>query len=261
MTVPRFVYLYPNALLRLFWLCTFGVFNAEQRRRIADLGREVPWFQAARPFSLSCAEMPLDEAMGYPEEIILQHPSCAFGNVSLTELAVLSRLVEKFQPCKLFEFGTFDGRSTLNLISHAAKSAHIYTLDLPPDMAHATQFPVLASEIQYIQKSRSGEKFLQSPFASCITQLYGDSATFDFSPYRGQMDFIFIDASHAYENVRSDTLNALEIISSSGGLIIWHDYTAYWQGVVRALNEFFKSDPRFAALKVVEGTTLAVLKI
>jgi len=44
--------------------------------------------------------------------------------------------------------------------------------------------------------------------------LFGDSASFDYSPYHGRVDLFFIDGAHSYEYVRSDTLNANEVLSS-----------------------------------------------
>jgi len=40
---------------------------------------------------------------------------------------------------------------------------------------------------------------------------------------RGPFDLIFIDGSHYYEYVKSDTQNALGCLTA-GGLVVWHDY-------------------------------------
>jgi len=98
--------------------------------------------------------------------------------------------------------------------------------------------------------------FLGTDAARKITQLFGDSATFDFSPYRAEL--IFVDASHAYDYVRNDSAKALALLADSRGVIVWHDY-GEWPGVTRALDELAKSDARFAKLRWIRGTTLAVL--
>ena len=46
-----------------------------------------------------------------------------------------------------------------------------------------------------------------------ITQLYGDSANFDFSPYAGRMGLVFVDGSHSYDYVLQDTASALRLAS------------------------------------------------
>jgi hypothetical protein len=48
---------------------------------------------------------------------------------------------------------------------------------------------------------------------SKITQLYGDSKAFDETSYHGKCDLIFIDGSHAYSYIESDTQKALKMIA------------------------------------------------
>jgi hypothetical protein len=117
-------------------------------------------------------------------------------------------------------------------------------------------------EGKYVTKERSGERF------SCrgynIVQLYGDSGTFDFSPYYGNVDFMFIDGSHAYDYVKNDTLAALKMVRV-GGTIIWHDYrrTGFtpFPGVLRALTEFFLTDGRFSTLSQIDRTSIVHLRV
>jgi hypothetical protein len=92
-----------------------------------------------------------------------------------------------------------------------------------------------------------------------VTQLLGDSATFDYSPYVQQgVDFVFVDGSHSYEYARSDSLVAIEMLRGGHGTIVWHDYDV-WRGVSAALHELRRNDARFSAIRRVEGTSLAVL--
>lgn len=90
-----------------------------------------------------------------------------------------------------------------------------------------------------------------------VKQLFGDSADFDFSPY--EVDFVFVDGSHAYEYVMSDSRRALAMLRNGRGLVLWHDY-GEWEGVTRALNELHERDVAFAGLRHVDGTTLAMLE-
>jgi hypothetical protein len=232
-----------------------GLFSARSRYRMALLGYEAPWFRLSLPV------VSTPEVIGEVPQLTLYEVKVVNGNTSIGEQIVLARLAETMQPKTLFEFGTFDGRSALNLIAHSPQDSHLFTLDLPVEQINDTKLPLVPGERIYIEKPESGTRFLGVEYAKRITRLYGDSATFDFSPYFGTIDMVFIDASHAYENVRSDTRNAMKLLRPSGGLIVWHDYSHAWPGVVRALDEFYRSGGPFHALRHVEDTSLVILQV
>lgn len=192
--------------------------------------------------------------------IRVREPLAADGNVTLLELTVLDSLVAARGPKRVFEIGTFDGRTTLNLAANAPPGAVVHTLDLPPAMEPA--LPVHSDDKAFMQRSQDGargRRFQGVPEQAKIVQLEGDSASFDFSPYARMMDFVFVDGSHSYDYVRSDSLTALDL-GAHGAMIVWHDY-GEWEGVTRALNELHVSDPRFAGLRHVRATTLALLEV
>jgi predicted O-methyltransferase YrrM len=253
--LPRLTYLYPIAFFYWAWTFTLGIFSARARLRIAQSAYGLMLEKSPLP------SVPAEELIGFPARLTLLEIGQASGNTSVFEQVVLARLAETAQPKTIFEFGTFDGRSALNLIAHAPPDARLLTLDLPAGEINETRLPLVEGEREYIEKPESGARFLKSGYAHRITQLYGDSATFDFSPYFGTIDLVFVDASHAYDYVRSDTLNALKLLRPSGGLIAWHDYSQDWLGVVRALNEFYRSGGPFLGLRRVAGTTLVVLNL
>lgn len=180
------------------------------------------------------------------------------GNVSERELLTICRLVRAARPRQLFEFGTFDGRTTLNLAANAPDDSRVATLDLPREAIATAVAPIHSHELRYADKPASGSRFSQTALAGRIDQLLGDSGTFDFAPYHGSVDFIFVDASHTYEYVINDSLHAIRMLPASGGTILWHDYSR-WDGVTRALNDLRGADDRFAGLTWIEGTTLARL--
>jgi predicted O-methyltransferase YrrM len=187
-------------------------------------------------------------------DIALPEPEGIDGNVSLLELVVIARLVRERAPMELFEIGTFDGRTTLALAVNAPEGAKVVTLDLPA--GSETELSLAPKERQYVEKTTSGARLRGHAAAAKVTQVYGDSAAFDFSPYSAQ--FVFVDASHAYEYVLSDSQRAIELLGEKGGVILWHDYGA-WEGVTRALNELYARDVRFEGLRWIEGTTLVIL--
>jgi predicted O-methyltransferase YrrM len=216
---------------------------------VARLSRKVP---------LRLPTIGLKEIFTGEQAIKILEPETANGNVTLLELVVINTLVAKRAPRVLFEIGTFDGRASLNMIANAAHGAKLFTLDLPAAQVETTAFALDEADRQYAKKSVSGARFAGTPQEKQIVQLLGDSAQFDFSPYRGTAEVIFIDGSHAHAYVKSDTANALKIAADSA-IIIWHDYTPYWDGVVDGLHELQAEGGPLKNLRQVAGTSLAVL--
>jgi hypothetical protein len=155
--------------------------------------------------------------------------------------------------CKtVFEIGTYHGE-TAWLLARNKPDVRVYTLDLP-DVAAASQVKLELTDPGYFKSWNRGAKFRGTPEQDRITQLYGDSATFDFSPYRGSIDLVFIDASHSYSYVKSDTTAALEMVSEQG-TIVWDDYT-YYPGIFACLNELAPELDR--PIVHILGTRLAI---
>ena len=182
------------------------------------------------------------------------------GNATVLELVVLAKLVNWLDPRGLLEIGTFDGRTTLNLAANSSPDAKVYTLDLPRALLSRTKFQLARGEATYVDKELSGYRFHGTEFESKIVQLTGDSASFDFSPLRSKVDFIFIDGSHAYEYALNDSRIALDLLQGRRGLIVWHDYTN-WEGVNCALNELFARDKEFKQLCHIEQTSMAFMPV
>jgi len=55
------------------------------------------------------------------------------------------------------------------------------------------------------------------------------------------LDFVFIDASHDYENVKNDILAWFPKVKTNG-IIAGHDYDDHWSGVKKAVNEFIQNN-------------------
>ncbi len=182
------------------------------------------------------------------------------GNITLQELSVIAALVSKYAPRTIFEIGTFDGRTTLNMAINSAPDTRIYTLDLPRDRLDSTKLHITTGDRVFVDKAQSGARFRNSESAHKITQLYGDSATFDFSSYFGTIDLVFVDGSHGYDYVRNDTEIALKLLRDGHGVILWHDYTA-WVGVTRALNELCQQNPVLKNMRYIKGTTIVYVKL
>ena len=77
-----------------------------------------------------------------------------------------------------------------------------------------------------------------SPVKNYINPIIGDSKE-TASYYKDQtLDFVFIDASHDYENVKKDILSWLPKVKI-GGIIAGHDYSGDFPGVIQAVDEIF----------------------
>ncbi len=177
----------------------------------------------------------------------------------MLEVMVIAALAREAAPANAFEIGTFDGRTTLNIAANLKADGKVWTLDLPKAGLGETEFELAPGESAFVDKKESGAKFKGTIYSEQITQLYGDSASFDFSPFAKQMGLVFIDGSHAYEYVLRDSANAFRI-AAPGAILLWHDYQQDWPGVIRALNELQQDNPEFANLQRIEGTSLVMLK-
>jgi predicted O-methyltransferase YrrM len=114
-------------------------------------------------------------------------------------------------------------------------------------------------DVQFALRESSHTEFLYSgsPVAPKVEQLFADSKALDVSPWAGSCDLVFVDGSHAYSYVVSDSAKALELVAP-GGLVLWHDYAGprHASGVYRALNELAQRLP----LVRIEGTTLVAYR-
>jgi methyltransferase family protein len=149
-----------------------------------------------------------------------------------------------------FEIGTYLGR-TAYTVALTNPETTIYTLDLPSREAADTVELELTDPQLFVEWER-GRDFVGTPEAERIHQLFGDSASFDFSPYHGRVDVAYVDGSHSYTYVKSDSENALELIHETG-TILWDDYPHY-PGVYAYLNELSSSLER--PLVHIAGTRL-----
>jgi len=150
---------------------------------------------------------------------------------------VLGALAMLLECESVFEFGTFRG-DTAWLLAHNLPSARIYTLDLSgPGEVDTAELEL--TDPEYFTTWDRGARFRGTPEARRIHQLFGDTATFDFAPFSGKMDLVYIDASHSYSYVRSDTEAAFGLLSETG-TIVWDDYT-YYPGIYAYLNEIAPS--------------------
>lgn len=206
--------------------------------------------------ALKLPEIPLSELLPKVDSICvnLQYALHRVGSLPLEELVILTILVRHFQPKRIVEIGTSEGRTTINLALNAPPDAEIITLDLPPELTGEHR-KHSGPNYKQMNIDEPGVLFRNHPVASKIKMVLADSTKFDWTPYERSVDFVFIDGAHDYESVRKDTENALRIIRP-GGIIVWHDY-GVWKGVTRCLDELRKQFP----VVLLKDTTLAYLRV
>jgi hypothetical protein len=177
--------------------------------------------------------------------LTLDHIDYTSGNISYFELIAITTLIRQFTPTSIIEFGTFNGRTTLNMACNSrCNETQIYTVDLPVGNIIETKFPMADgvhdknNELGYVGLKE--KLFNNYPITICpVHQLWMDTATININIFRDKFDFMFIDASHSYENCLNDSNIGHELVKD-GGIILWHDYNG-WPGVTKALHEFYES--------------------
>lgn len=167
------------------------------------------------------------------------------GGTSDREAWVLAALAKGRST--LFEFGTATGRTTYLFARNSPADARVHTLTLPPD-AHDSYDAAGSDSGVAARRALDESRFTAFLYSGTdvegkVNQLFGDSKALDITPWKGRCDLIFIDGSHAYSYVKSDTEKALEMVAP-GGIILWHDYQPLRRSVrdvCRALDELARS--------------------
>ncbi len=163
------------------------------------------------------------------------------GSLGLQDQVALMSLLRDREPDVVLEIGTYNGATT-RLIALNLPRAKIHTLDLPPDISseelHQSKLP--KDDFHLIGNRRVGEAIVSDPAITNVTQHFGDSATWDFSPVQG-FDFVFIDGSHTYQYIRSDTIRCAEA-AAGRATFVWHDFDHCHYDVVRYLTEMASAD-------------------
>ena len=165
------------------------------------------------------------------------------------ETQILASLVSYLKPKTIFEIGTYNGFTALHLACNSPDEAICYTLDLPPDFGKQFHNEKKLSSysyddllvVQLSMKNVNKRIFENHPCKVKIVELFGDSMNFDFSPYHKKIDLVYIDGSHAYKYVQSDTQNAFRMLTDCG-VIIWHDFDyIIHRDVFKYLNRLVKT--------------------
>ena len=170
---------------------------------------------------------------------------------------LMNILIKESKAKTILEIGTYHGAGALHWAGNA-QDAEVYTLDL--SSAAAPQLPTTDVDRSFVTgHAETRSMFFEGkPEAARIHSLFGDSATFDFSPFSGKIDLLFIDGAHSYEYVRNDTLRGMKCCNP-GSIIAWHDYGRVgFNGVSKWLHEFSQQGK---AIYRIPGGSLAYTRL
>jgi predicted O-methyltransferase YrrM len=241
----------------------------------------LPWFRANMTNRFALGTLALQDELGYRSSVIsakevwelfpgIEDAEVRLGrlfpdegsSVSYREMVVLCSIIRHEKARIVFEIGTSLGVTTFNIALNLLEGGIAYTLDLPSIAAKEgwvrTAYDVSISDRKMIFANREPRRFLSSTVEARVSQLYGDSATFDYSPYRKRCDMVFVDGAHSMQYVESDTQAALQLLRP-GGLVVWHDYNDgfFWPDVHRYLNRFARDH----VIHRIRGTMFAIARV
>lgn len=168
------------------------------------------------------------------------------------ETAALAYVCRAVAPRRILEIGTYVGATALVMAENSPATAEIVTVDVKPVEFYLRQTGQ--------RTNASADSYVASPLGSKVTQIVADSTAFDFSPFAGSFDLVFLDGNHSYDFARRDSDLALRMIHDRG-VILWDDYL--WSldfpecaGVTRAVNDIHEHRP----CALIAGTRLAILR-
>jgi hypothetical protein len=181
------------------------------------------------------------------------------GGTSLHELLILASATRLLQPAKIFEIGTFNGRTTSAFILNAPPAAEVVTLDLPPasTTSELAGAQVLKTDLELIKQRQLGSYLHTLQLEDRCQQVFCDSLEFDPTPHLGTVELGFIDGAHTQPFVENDT-RKMAAMMSERGLVFWHDYGG--KGAFRSLSVYLEALARQIPFYRVSGTTLAWAK-
>jgi predicted O-methyltransferase YrrM len=176
------------------------------------------------------------------------------GGTQIEELVYLAAVTRRLQPKKIFEIGTFTGRTTAIFVMNAPAGAEVITLDLPPsgEPLDATQY--IETDLDLIQTRNVGSFARALGLGERFQQILCDSMCFDPQPHRCTVDLAFIDGAHSLLHVKNDT-EKVAVMVTNRSLVFWHDYGG--KGSFRPLSEYLENLGRQARIYRIPGTSLA----
>lgn len=165
----------------------------------------------------------------------MEHFYQTLGEDWFTYPDVYSSAVNKFQNGNFIEIGSWKGRSVAYLaveIINSKKDIKLYCVDTWEGSEEHFRDGLITPDTDLYNM------FLNNiaPVRSVLTPIRSTSIDAAKTFEDEFFDFIFIDASHKYEDVKND-MNAWYPKLKKGGFFAGHDYSS-WPEVTRAVDEW-----------------------
>lgn len=192
-----------------------------------------------------------------PQDRAILPPLGNQGGRAAADLLTLAAVTRLMQPKRVFEIGTFDGRTASVFLMNAPAEATVMSLDLPQDFHPPDRAEVegmVHLDLELTQRRDLAKYVRVYHLEDRFRQILCDSLDFDPEPYRGSVDLGFVDGAHGYAFVKNDTEKMATMMSESG-LVFWHDYGG--KGRFRPLARYLETLGRRAGFFRVPGTILA----
>ena len=132
------------------------------------------------------------------------------GNPTLDEIKALRQIALFIRAQTIFEIGTFNGQTAIALASLPGIQ-QVWTLDLSP--AERPSLPILVGDWRYIGTPKPD-------YPKNVIQLWGDSATFDFSWCFGKCDVVFVQGAHSLDYIYNDLEIAQKLVNVNGVIVL-----------------------------------------
>lgn len=167
----------------------------------------------------------------------------AYGTMPWMETALSVEIARALRPRTAFVIGTHLGHHIGEMMHAMPEDTAVVTLDLKPSAQAEATYPLDGTNRSFVKHTDEEiGAVLQDPsfpHGNRVVQLFGDSAQFDYEPYRGKMDLVVVDGNHMLPNVLSDLRAASQMVSPNGVILI-DDYSKPFrlEGVATALGLF-----------------------
>jgi predicted O-methyltransferase YrrM len=188
------------------------------------------------------------------ERILLPTQLNDTGGTRPEELLCLANVTKVLRPRKIFEIGTFSGRTTSIFIMNAPRDTVVITLDLPPETKVPRDPSYIDTDIDLVRRRPLARHIHELGLESRCQQILSDSMEFDPTPHEGTVELGFIDGAHSHDYVKNDTEKMLRMITDRG-MVMWHDYGG--KGRFRPLSEYLHTLAKRVPIYRAPHTSLA----